>query len=169
MYVHREARSRTLVAAQAAQRDEARRGEARRGEERRDRARCEESAARGQIVVTPSPSARPARPQPGDEHVVRAHIPHASTALSGRHAAAGARTARTALPTLNRVSRGLSRRAPPAARKVRGARRRLSRGCLGSAAPAHADDPFRHTLTFAREEFFQQERMRPPVISRRRR
>jgi len=31
--------------------------------------------------------------QPGDEHVVRAHIPHASTALSGRHAVIGARTA----------------------------------------------------------------------------
>lgn len=131
--------------ARLVQRSKARQGDA------RDR------RGRSPIVVIP---ARPARP--GDEHVVRAHIPHASTALSGWHAGAGARTARLVLPTLNRVSRGLSRRAPPAARRARGARRRflaLSAGLADSSAM------FRHTLTFAREEFFQQERMRPSTIS----
>lgn len=94
----------------------------------------------------------------GDEHVVRAHIPHASTTVSEQHATAGANTRRPALPTLNRVSRGLSRRAPPITRRARRA------GKLFLQAGR-----FRHTLTFAREEFFQQERMRPPVISWRHR
>lgn len=59
----------------------------------------------------------------GDEYVVRAHIPHASTTVSEQHMATGANMRWLALPTLNRVSRGLSRRAPPIIRRARHAKR----------------------------------------------
>lgn len=61
----------------------------------------------------------------GDEHVVRAHIPHASIAILGQHETVGAKCEAAALPTLNRVSRGLFHWAPPAARGARKTWRQL--------------------------------------------
>lgn len=87
-----------------------------------------------------------------NKHVVCAHIPHASLELSEKHIYQEA----TILPTLKRVSRGLSHKAPPSIRI----------SCSDcNVTGAYAVTIFRHTLTFAREEFFQQERMQPTVIS----
>lgn len=91
-----------------------------------------------------------------NKHVVCAHIPHASLELSEKHIYQEA----IILPTLKRVSRGLSHKAPPSIRI----------SCSDcNVTGAYAVTIFRHTLTFAREEFFQQERMQPTVISWRHR
>lgn len=87
-----------------------------------------------------------------NKHVICAHIPHASLELPEKHIYQEA----TILPTLKRVSRGLSHKAPPSIRI----------SCSDcNVTGAYAVTIFRHTLTFAREEFFQQERMQPTVIS----
>lgn len=91
-----------------------------------------------------------------NKHVICAHIPHASPELSEKHIYQEA----TILPTLKRVSRGLCHKAPPSIRI----------SCSDcNVTGAYAVTIFRHTLTFAREEFFQQERMQPTVISWRHR
>lgn len=91
--------------------------------------------ARSPSVVTPVCST-----WLGDEHVVRAHIPHASTTVSEQHVAIGANVRQLALPTLNRVSRGLSRRAPPIIRGARHAKRLfLQAGQVYCDIPSYLD------------------------------